>query len=65
MDTHVNERERVRKGYHGIARARTSKQAHLQRHIMRELGPVGPHYLVGGGGRGGKAEKSRHNNEGV
>lgn len=50
MDTHVNERERVRKGYHGIARARTSKQAHLQRHIMRELGPVGPHYLVGGGG---------------
>ena len=50
----MNERERVRKGYHGIARARTSKQAHLQRHIMRELGHVGPHYLVGGGGRGGK-----------
>lgn len=30
-----------------MAGARTSKQAHLQHHIMRELGPVGPHYLAG------------------
>ena len=33
---------------YGIARAQTSKQAHLRRHIMRVLGPMGPHYLAKG-----------------
>jgi len=30
----------------GVEGARTSKQAHLQHHIMRVLRPVGPHHLA-------------------
>lgn len=44
MDTDKYEREWISK-YYGMARAHTSRQAHLRLHNMRVPGPVGPHYL--------------------